>query len=189
MNRRISIAHRPLLPAAVLLAAVVLTPGFALGGENPAKAGADAPTARFRGKADDLVITNQKWEPGTKEYSFVTFDLSWSPVRADLTVACDAVSGEQASVGFTERAFVAQDINVLLGRDHEVIVTLRAHPQLFFELFDVQYLAAEIALLPQPVGDGFLLGGLDAFFCPLEPGHLLVTLSEFVSLNQPNYTV
>jgi hypothetical protein len=36
------------------------------------------PAARFRGAPTyDLAVTNVKWEAGTKDYSWVTFDLSW----------------------------------------------------------------------------------------------------------------
>jgi hypothetical protein len=36
------------------------------------------PAARFRGAPTyDLAVTNVKWEAGTKDYSFVMFDLSW----------------------------------------------------------------------------------------------------------------
>ncbi|MEO5368332.1 MAG: hypothetical protein H7831_18640, partial [Magnetococcus sp. WYHC-3] len=37
------------------------------------------PEARFRGALTyDFGVTNVKWDAGTEEYSFVTFDLSWS---------------------------------------------------------------------------------------------------------------
>ena len=39
----------------------------------------DLAAARFKGAPTyDFGVTNVKWEAGTKDYSFVTFDLSWS---------------------------------------------------------------------------------------------------------------
>jgi formylglycine-generating enzyme required for sulfatase activity len=54
---------------ALLLAGAL--PVFALAGNDPA--------ARFRGAPTyDFGVTNVKWEAATPEYSYVTFDLSWS---------------------------------------------------------------------------------------------------------------
>jgi len=40
---------------------------------------ANDPNARFRGAPSyDLAVTNVRWESATREYSYVTFDLSWS---------------------------------------------------------------------------------------------------------------
>jgi formylglycine-generating enzyme required for sulfatase activity len=49
-------------------------------GEKPATPlGVNDPAVRFRGPLTyDFAVTNVKWEAATPEYSFVTFDLSWS---------------------------------------------------------------------------------------------------------------
>jgi hypothetical protein len=49
-----------------------------LAGASAALADENA-AARFHGAPTyDLAVTNVKWEAGTKDYSFVTFDLAWS---------------------------------------------------------------------------------------------------------------
>jgi len=56
----------------------VLGLGLLLAGTEVARAEND-PAARFRGAPTyDFGVTNVKWEAATPEYSFVTFDLSWS---------------------------------------------------------------------------------------------------------------
>jgi len=63
----------------VLSSAAVLA-GSAFAAEDPSTGvGVNDPAARFHGAPTyDLAVTNVKWEAGTKDYSFVTFDLSWS---------------------------------------------------------------------------------------------------------------
>ena len=58
------------VPAALFLRAVAVI---------GAGEGDNVPEARFRGPATyDFGVTNVKWEAGTEDYSWVTFDLSWS---------------------------------------------------------------------------------------------------------------
>jgi len=65
------IAKKPLARAA-------LACGLLLAVASAARAAND-PAARFRGAPTyDFGVTNVKWEAGTPEYSYVTFDLSWS---------------------------------------------------------------------------------------------------------------
>ena len=56
-----------------------LVVGLALLAGLPSAWAENEPAARFRGPlAYDFGVTNITWEAGTEEYSFVTFDLSWS---------------------------------------------------------------------------------------------------------------
>ena len=65
--------------------------------------------ARFGGPpTNDLAVTNVKWEAGTKDYSFVTFDLSWSGSwRAKWTEAAeDNVTGKPLELENWDAAWV-----------------------------------------------------------------------------------
>jgi len=64
----------------LLLSAVLAAwPPPARGDNAPAQPAANDPAARFRGAPTyDFGVTNVRWEAATPEYSYVTFDLSWS---------------------------------------------------------------------------------------------------------------
>jgi len=66
----------PRLARLAIAVALLAGASGALGAEP---GGASDPAARFRGAPTyDFGVTNVKWEAGTPEYSYVTFDLSWS---------------------------------------------------------------------------------------------------------------
>ena len=73
------IAKKPLTRAA-LACGLLLAAASAAWADNPSTGlGAGDPAARFRGAPTyDFGVTNVKWEAGTEDYSWVTFDLSWS---------------------------------------------------------------------------------------------------------------
>ena len=57
---------------------IIVALGLMLVGVQPGICGSKDAAARFRGAPTyDLAVTNVKWEAGTKDYSYVTFDLSW----------------------------------------------------------------------------------------------------------------
>ena len=62
------------------LVGLLLTCASPVRAENPSTAlDVNDPAARFHGAPTyDFGVTNVKWEAATPEYSFVTFDLSWS---------------------------------------------------------------------------------------------------------------
>ena len=78
--------------------------------DNPSTAlGANDPEARFRGPPTyDFGVTNVRWEAATPEYSYVTFDLSWSfSWRAKWTEPADKnVTGKPLEVENWDAAWV-----------------------------------------------------------------------------------
>ena len=71
------IIHRFMQPAWRLLPAFVLRPALPGARRIPPAAWQVIPK-RVPRQNNDLAVTNVKWEPATEEYSYVTFDLSWS---------------------------------------------------------------------------------------------------------------
>ncbi|MBM3791767.1 MAG: hypothetical protein FJW35_15650, partial [Acidobacteria bacterium] len=69
----------------------------------------DDAAARFKGAPTyDLAVTNVQWESATKDYSYVTFDLSWSwSWRAKWTeLAGTSCTGEPVEIESWDAAWV-----------------------------------------------------------------------------------
>lgn len=94
---------------------------------NPAGGGDNDPAARFRGAPTyDLAVTNVKWEVVTKDYSEVTFDLSWGHSWRSQWVepAATSASGKDMQVESWDAVWVfvkflpEKDSNESLARNH-----------------------------------------------------------------------
>ncbi len=95
------------------------------------------PAARFRGAPTyDLAVTNVKWEAATKDYSYVTFDLSWSfSWRAKWTEPAEKnVTGKPLEVENWDAAWVfvkflpEKDSKKSIERNHWRHATLSTDP-------------------------------------------------------------
>jgi formylglycine-generating enzyme required for sulfatase activity len=94
--------------ATIGLALLLTGARVGLGAEVAGDGGSDA-NVRFRGPlAYDFGVTNITWEAGTEEYSFVTFDLSWSySWRAKWTEpAATSVTGKDIELENWDAAWV-----------------------------------------------------------------------------------
>ena len=116
------------LPVAVSIVALALTAVF---GED------NDPAARFRGAPTyDFGVTNARWEAGTKDYSYVSFDLSWSySWRAKWTEPADtSCTGQDIEVENWDAAWVFvkflpdKDSQEAIERNHWRHATLAADP-------------------------------------------------------------
>ncbi len=119
----------------IAVASVLLLSGAArvLAEDPSAGLGANDPAARFHGAPIyDFAVTNVKWEAATPEYSYVTFDLSWSfSWRAKwVEPAATSVTGRDMEVENWDAAWVfvkflpEKDSKESIERNHWLHATL-----------------------------------------------------------------